>query len=181
MHSKVLLTLALALLPVAPPISLNAQDAESAEAFLEATYRQYGHDGKGPDLWGPKAEIFHSSLLRLIRADEKANQPDQAGALDGDPICSCQDWDGIYDLKIDVKPPTGRRTQASVGFYPSSPQQRTARDLRNLTFTLAAEPGQWRIYDILDRSDPSHPGALRQLLQQDIDTLSQAPKATSAR
>jgi hypothetical protein len=84
---------------LAPAIPSPAQDAASARAFLQFAYKHYENGGKGVDFSGPRASLyFHSSLLALIRGDEKANGPGYVGVLDGDPVCGCQDWDGIRRL-----------------------------------------------------------------------------------
>lgn len=74
----------------------SGQDADSAKTFVESLYRQYTNHGKGINLSGRRAlNYFTASLSTLIDADGKAAGPDQVGVLDGNPICSCQDWDGI--------------------------------------------------------------------------------------
>lgn len=151
-------------------ISCPAQDAASAKALLLSVYRQYENGRQGIDPTGPYARLyFHSSLSALVRADEKAAAP-EIGALDGDPICSCQDFDGIWDLNIDVHIVTPQRAIAKVAFALYGPKDRPSDALRRLDFTLAPERGQWRIYDVVDRTDPNQPFALRQALREDIAT-----------
>ncbi|HEY1987452.1 MAG TPA: DUF3828 domain-containing protein [Terracidiphilus sp.] len=152
-------------IPAAP-----AQDSTSARTFLEAVYRHYGHGGKGIDLTGPKADrFFDPTLIALARRDEKAARPD-IGALDGDVLCSCQDWEGVWDLKIAIQRQGENRIDAAVSFALREPNGRTTQDFRALEITLAANQGQWRIYDVLDKSDPKAPFALRAELQKDIGT-----------
>jgi hypothetical protein len=159
----------------APAIPAAAQDAASAKTFLESVYQHYQHGGKGIDLGGPHAgEYFHSSLLTLVRADAKANGPENVGVIDSDPVCGCQDWDGIWDLKIDVNVQTPQRATARVSF--AAFQRRTKEGLRDLEITLVPERGQWRIYNILDESDPKAPFDLRKELERDIASLRKAPK-----
>jgi hypothetical protein len=152
--------------------ALRAQDADSAKHFLESAYRRYNNHGFGLDFTGPVGkQYFHSSLIALIRADEKAAGPDMAGALDGDPLCGCQDWDGIYDLQIAIKSPKPARAQADVSFslFKSDPQSR-----RILVIDLIAVGTTWRIYDITDRSDPKNVVDFRDELKKDIESLSQS-------
>jgi hypothetical protein len=156
----------------------TAQDAASATAFLKAIYRQYqngAQDGSsGISFDGPHAALYyHSSLLALMHADVKANGPDNAPAIDFDPICGCQDWDGIWDLQIDVHvestPP--QHTIAEVSFALAPPKDRPKDALRKLVITLVPEHGAWRIYDIRDESDPSSITELRKLLEDDLASL----------
>ena len=59
--------------------------------------------------------IFHPSLSILMDRDIKANE-DDADVLDGDPICSCHDWNGIYGLRIVVGPVEAGRAQVDAAF-----------------------------------------------------------------
>jgi hypothetical protein len=162
---------------LAPAIPSPAQDAASARAFLQFAYKHYENGGKGVDFSGPRASLyFHSSLLALIRGDEKANGPGSVGVLDGDPVCGCQDWDGIRDLKIEIRMESPARAQAAVFFALSAPKGRTKDDLRKLEITLAPEHGQWRIYNIVEQSDPAAPFDLRKELQSDLECLRKVPK-----
>jgi len=146
----------------------SAQDADAAKTFLTSIYHHYEHEGIGIDVYGPHAnQYFHSSLIALMLEDQKASAPD-VGAIDGDPVCACQDWDGIWDLKIDVHIDAPDRATATVAFALSAPQDRPKDALRKLSIALAAENGEWRIYDILDETDPAAPFALRKALQDDI-------------
>ena len=143
------------------------QDSASAKAFLESAYRHYEHNGKGINIDSPAAkQFYHSSLLSLIKADAKAADGD-IPALEGDPICSCQDWDGIWNLAIAIQMQGDDKAAATVSF--SLSRQKTKTDLRALDISLAAEGGHWRIYDIVDNSDPKTPFALRAELIKDIE------------
>ncbi len=153
-------------------VRLRAQDAASARRFLESLYRLYGKGGKGVALSGPRArKVFDPSLLALMDADAKANGPDQVGTLDGDPLCSCQDWDALRDLQIVVAPPLEGRTVAKVSFALFAGKNGGPGDRRKLEITLAARAKQWLVYDVLDLSEPRHPFALRSELKKDLESL----------
>jgi len=154
-----------------------AQNAALAKTFLVSVYRHYQPDGIGVDTVGPRARLyFHSSLVALMRADERAASPN-VGAIDADPVCACQDWNGIWDLKIDVHPEAPGRARAVVSFSLSAPGDHAADALRKLSITLVAENGAWRIYDIVDITDPANPFALRKALAQDIASYRHAGAA----
>ncbi len=105
---------------------LLAQDVDSARRFLESTYRLYDHNGAGVEMGGPYADRFyHSSLIALLQEDEKV-MGGGVGVLDGDPICGCQDWDGIFDLKMKIRPINSDRVEAAVSF--ALLKQATTRD-----------------------------------------------------
>jgi len=117
MKTKLLLSMALSALAAMFPIRAGAQDANSAKSFVESLYRHYVNHGPGLDYSGAKAlKYFDASLNALLVADVKAVGPNEVGVLDGDPICSCQDWDGIWDLKIDVQLESPGRALAKVSF-----------------------------------------------------------------
>ncbi len=150
----------------------SAQTAAGAKIFLTSVYRHYQFGGKGIDFEGPSASLFfHSSLVALIREDIKANGPGNAPAIDFDPICGCQDWKGIWNLKIDVQLQTPKRAHANVSFSLEPPKTPSKDAARQFAITLVPEHGLWRIYDIEDDSDSSTTFALRKLLQDDIDTI----------
>jgi hypothetical protein len=160
----------------------HAQDASSAKQFVESVYKRYEKDGIGVPFGGPYAHRFyHSSLLALMRADEKAVGPGEVGVLDGDPICGCQDRDGIWDRKIDLRLEAPDRAIADVAFALGPPTHRSKDDLRHLTITLAPENGQWRIWDIRDESDPKDIFDVRDALEDEIRQLAKPPKTPSKR
>lgn len=172
-----------AMLPACPS---RAQDAASAKAFITAIYQHYqngAEDGSaGINVDGSQAaNYYHSSLLALMDADMKANGPNNAPAIDFDPICGCQDWDGIWDLAIDVRTATAQRALANVSFALSPPKDRPKDATRKLIFTLVPEHGAWRIYDIRDESDPAMTFSVRKLIEDDLASLRQstAPKTSA--
>jgi hypothetical protein len=184
MRARLLFTIAFSAVFLAPAAHSAAQnaspaasaapvvDAAAAKAFLTSVYKHYGTGGIGVDTVGPDAgRYFHSSLVALLRADQKAASP-EVGAIDGDPVCACQDWNGVWNLAIDVKIETpvsdAARATAKVSFYLSDPKDNPKDSLRKLSIRLAAENGAWRIYDIADETDPTAPFALRKALQDDI-------------
>jgi hypothetical protein len=176
---KSLFSIAALILPLIWITPSCAEDNDSARSFLESVYRQYGKDGPGIDLTGPKAgQFFHSTLIALVRADQAMAGPDTVGALDGDPVCSCQDWDGVRDLKIGILVQSNLRAKAEVSFALGEVETGIDRDLRTLEITLTRENGKWRIYDILDESDPKSPIALRAALKLDIQRVAHSkPKS----
>jgi len=173
LHFSLTLLIALAV----PPIPAAAQDAASAKTFLESVYWHYRHGGPGIDLGGSHAgQFYHSSLLTLIRVDDKANSPDSVGVVDADPVCACQDFDGIWDLKIEIQMQGPNRALADVSFALAPPKGRPKDGLYKLRMTLVPERGQWRIYNIVDESDPKEPFDLRKDLEKDIASLRKSAK-----
>jgi hypothetical protein len=171
MQARLHFSLALIIVLTALAIPAAAQDADSAKAFLESVYQHYQHGRKGIDFTGPKAgAYYHSSLVDLIRADIKANRPD-IPAIDYDPVCGCQDWDGIWDLRIDLTPESAQKMVANLSFSLRDPKYHEKDELRRLKITLVAENSGWRIYDILDQSDPKTIFSMRKLLVDDLANI----------
>jgi Protein of unknown function (DUF3828) len=168
MRPKSLMAIALSTAAILASCLSHAQDAASAKALLASAYSHYGKDGKGVRF---SKRYFHSSLLALIDADIKANGTDNVPAVDFDPVCGCQDWEGIWDLEIVVAMETPQRAHAKVTFSLAPPKNRPEDAFRKLQMTLVPERGQWRIYDILDESDPKMNLALRNLIEEDLATL----------
>ena len=153
--------------------SARAQDAASAKSFLHSIFQLYENHGKGIRY---RLRYLHSSFLSLIHADLKAAAAasEVPWPLDSDIVCDCQEWDGIWVNKMDVKLEKPARARVVVTFYLQSPENRSDGDLRTMQYTLVAERGQWRIYDIEDLSgahDPAQPRSLRKQILKDIRDL----------
>jgi uncharacterized protein DUF3828 len=157
----------------------RAQDAASAKILMENVYRHYQNGGDGIEFRDTRASLyFHSSLLALEKADIKANSPD-IQAIDWDPICGCQDWAGIWDLKIDITLETPQRAIARATFWVNPPSDQVEGSQKKIEFTLIPERGEWRIYDILDKSDPKSTFSVRKLLENDLASLRSHPAPVS--
>jgi len=176
MRARLLATVALSLIAVFSCPNLLAQTATAAKAFLFGVYAHYRHGAKGIDFEGPSAALYyHSSLVTLIRQDIKANGPGNAPAIDFDPICGCQDWPGIWNLKIDAHVEAPKRLRANVSFSLAPPRNPSKDAVRQLIITLVPERGLWRIYDIEDDSDSSTTFSLRKLIEDDIAAIRRDP------
>jgi hypothetical protein len=180
MPTKTFWAIVLSAASILPCGQIRAQDAAAAEAFLRNVYRHYQNGGEGIAFDGSRSsQYFYSSLLDMERADLKATGPGYAPAIDWDPICGCQDWDGIWNLDIEIRVKSPERIMANVSFALSDPRNKPTGATRRLQITLATEGGNWRIYDILDRSDPKFSSSVRQLLQKDLADLRSRRKPAS--
>jgi len=169
MRPKPLIVIGLLAVAIMGAIPSRAQDASSAKSFLVSVYQQYQHGGIGIDFQGPDANLyFDSSLLALETADVRANGPGYAPAIDWDPICGCQDWDGIWNLNIDIHLESPQRADANISFTLFDPKNRPTDEISKLKITLVKENVGWRIWDILDESNPKFASSVRTLLQNDL-------------
>ncbi len=127
----------------------RAQDAASAEQFLRQLYADEAKSdpAPNPDL------IYDPQLLTLIQKDRAMMQKFEKGLLRVDPICACQDPDGLQVLKITAWPNGPNKVDATVSFI-------IGNDRSVVGYQLVNMDGQWRIHDILGGNAPS----LRQYL-----------------
>jgi Protein of unknown function (DUF3828) len=137
---------------------LQAQTVDQARAFVRGLYVQYGHPkaSDGPNVLGPgAAKIFSPQLLQLIRKSDKDTPKGDVGVLDFDPVCSCQDPDGLRLASLDMKPGVaGTAIAVAMLHYPDS-----AEDIR-VELSLKWFANGWRIDEIGTKDVPS----LRKLL-----------------
>jgi hypothetical protein len=139
-------------------VPVYAQSADQARAFVRGLYAQYGHPkaSDGPNVLGPDAvKIFSPQLLQLIRKSVKETPKGDVGVLDFDPVCSCQDPDGLRLASLDVKPgASGAAVAVAMLHYPDS-----ADNIR-VELSLKWFASGWRIDEISTKDVPS----LRKLL-----------------
>jgi hypothetical protein len=120
--------------------------AASARAFLERTYASYRNPRFNP-LDHPD-RYFAPRLIAAMREDARLARG-EVGYVDGDPICQCQDADGVHAKVVRVTPqgPAKARAEVIVDFTDS-----TARRVR---FSLVRGPAGWRIADVASGDEPS--------------------------
>ena len=154
--SKAGLWIALAL--AAAPAAAGAQTVADARAFVTGLYRGYANNADVDYLGRGIRRVFSTRLIALIRADEKAAHG-EVGWLDGDPICDCQDPDGIRLVGLDVE-------QAGPGRAIARAHVRFAdHKAETITLDLVSIHGGWRVDDVRTAETPSlakalhdHPG-----------------------
>ena len=99
-----------------------------------------------------------SGLIALMRKDRHSTPPgDVGGNLDFDPICNCQDSEGLQLKALAVANADATHASALATLtFPSEPKPRTVE------FFLLRTTAGWRIDDIKTSDIPS----LRKFLQQ---------------
>ena len=150
------LWMAAALAAVATPA--GAQSLGDARAFVTGLYRAYQASPETDYLGSRAASVFSPRLIALIRRDERAANG-EVGALDGDPICDCQDPDGIRLVGLQI-------SSAGPGRALARARVRYAGDrAETITLELVSVRGRWRIDDVrtpdtasLARMLREHPG-----------------------
>ena len=135
----------LALLLAAQPPA-TTPPAETPKAWMERVYASY----RAPDFSPFKhpERYFAPTLLAAINEDERLAHG-EVGTLDGDPICQCQDADGMRPriLRVTSQGAGKASVQVIIDWVDS-----TARRAR---FTLVRSRGGWRIADVSSADERS--------------------------
>ena len=124
-----------------------AQDLVQAKAFVTGLYAAYGKE-PGPDYIGKQAkQVWSPAMLALMQREAASTPKDEVGALDGDPICNCQDYEiTSVDVKVTGTGPTSAR--ADVFFLNLGRRQLVSLDL-----VLVGR--RWRVDDVHSQGTPS--------------------------
>ncbi|MGN6208678.1 DUF3828 domain-containing protein [Asticcacaulis sp.] len=127
------------------------------EAFLTRLYAHYS--GKPADTsfspTGAQAPLWFDREMVGLMAEDTRLANGEVGALDGDPICDCQDF-GTLSANIKIEQVTATTARASVIITETgATYSPAARQPRTITYDLVMEDGDWRIHDIGTKDMPS--------------------------
>lgn len=149
----IVVLLAMVALPFLPR-AVEGQTAPQAESFVRNIYAQYATKSrKGPDFLGKQASaVFSTELIRLIRLDERNTPRGDVGKMDYDPICVCQDFDGLQLKEVRIAKDTEGTATAFVTLFFGPPADSSVVKLR---LRLIWVPQGWRIDDIETKETPS--------------------------
>lgn len=120
--------------------------ADGAKRFLQTLLDPYQGTSAQPVTLADPGRYYEARLAQAIVAEAAAaNRRGEAPALNGDPICDCQDY---IPFRAAIGPVRlrGNRAEATVRFDNGRP--------RVLRFSLVATRQGWRIRDI-DSGDSS--------------------------
>jgi hypothetical protein len=120
--------------------------AATPRAFLERTYASYANPNFNP--FDHLDRYFAPRLIGAIREDARLAHG-EVGYVDGDPICQCQDPDGVHAkvTRVSLQGPSKASAEVIVDFTDS-----TARRVR---FSLVRTAAGWRIADVASGDEPS--------------------------
>ena len=131
---------------------VQAQTVPQAETFVRQLYSQYEHPSipGGPNIFGKMAtSVFSRGLLAVMEKADRATPKGEVGKLDGDPVCDCQDSDGIKLKELHVTPTgTGKATAVASLLFPTP-------ETREIRLYLLWTPRGWRIDDTGTKDTPS--------------------------
>jgi hypothetical protein len=130
-----------------------AQPAETPRAFMERVYSSYRSPDFNsldhPDLY------FTPRLVAAMREDARLARG-EVGYVDGDPICQCQDPDGLRAKIVRVTRQGDGKAVAEVII------DFTDSTLRRVRFSLVRTAAGWRISDVSSGDEPSFVRAIEE-------------------
>jgi len=134
----------------------TVQPWDAAERFVRALYAPYaGEPGQGATLERRAPDIFDPELLALFRRDRPP--PGEAGKLDFDPICQCQDWDDLRVLEVGISLQGPGKATATASIL-------NGETRAEHHYELVLVGRKWRIHDIVLENSRT----LRGLLQPEL-------------
>lgn len=111
-----------------------------AKAFVESVYAAYEQPDASSSL-GKRADVIYApALLSELRADQTAHAG-EVGRLDHDPLCDCQDSDGLKLGEVEVTQAEGGRVDAAIRF-------KLGDVGKSVRLRLVSTPGGWRVGDV---------------------------------
>jgi len=133
----------------------RAGDPIGPRAFVAWIYSHYPSSTHRPEFDAladtTKKSVFAPSLIALIDEDSRLAHG-EVGALDGDPLCNCQDDGGMAFRITSVR--SVDRAHATAVVVRSYPDNKVP-DVETLTLDLALAKGRWRVYDVRTKDTPS--------------------------
>jgi len=135
----------LAALAVAAQAAAADPDVDTARRFVEQVYRAYCGTCEVPfERRAPR--LLSRGLLALVERDRRETPQGDVGALDGDPLCDCQDH-SISGVRV-VAEEAGAGRATAVAEFRNFGEPQTVR------LDLVVEKGGWRIDNIHTSGTP---------------------------
>lgn len=119
---------------------------ETPRAFMQRLYASYANADFSP--FKHPERVFAPRLRAAIAEDAKLANG-EVGYLDGDPVCQCQDADGLKATVVRVTPRGARQATVQVSIGLAGYMPRLAR------FSLEQGNSGWRIADVGSADEPS--------------------------
>jgi hypothetical protein len=123
-----------------------AQSAQTPKAYLERVYASYQQANFNP-LDHPD-RYFAPRLIAAMKEDARLAEG-EVGYVDGDPICQCQDPDGLHAkiTRVTRQGATKATAEVILDFTDST--------ARRVKFSLVRTNAGWRIADVSSADEPS--------------------------
>src|SRR4051812_20459450 len=144
MRKKLFVTAVVASTPFAAALAAsNAADVTSARAFVRALYDHYEANGSFAVLADDEEpRYFAADMLSLLRENTLLLKG-EVGDIDVDPVCVCQDNDGMKATirKVTMTGKDAARADVDIGWS-------SDRHITRMKMDLLHGSGGWRIRDI---------------------------------
>ncbi|MGC1301833.1 MAG: DUF3828 domain-containing protein [Caulobacteraceae bacterium] len=118
----------------------------SPDAFVRGLYAPYRADSSYSSLGQAAGGIYTPALLALMDKDQRAH-PGEVGAIDGDPVCDCQDSGTIRVVQATYAARAGG-VRATVRFV-------NLGETRTVGLDLVRATTGWRVDDVHDPGQAS--------------------------
>lgn len=140
-----------------PHLASAEMTAQSPHRFLEDIYAHYTSGKSNFEPLGKDGELlFEHGLFLLIQHDAlNSNAKNEVPLLNGDPICNCQEYSKLKNLKITAEDTGNPHPMATVSFTNDGKKE-------SLQYELVPSGDTWKIYDITS----SDIGSLRDYLEK---------------
>ena len=122
-------------------------DLAGARAFVRNLYSHYPTPADGEPFYpaGPAApRVFDPSLVEIIRQGQRHSGGTVWPGLDADPLCDCQDDEGMTSTLMSVRATGQGRAIARV-------LVRFGRESHVVRLDLVAVGREWRVRDVVSR------------------------------
>lgn len=88
--------------------------AETPHAFVERLYANYSNADYSP--FNRPERVFTHRLIAAIKEDSRPNR-DEVGYIDADPICRCQDAEGLHASVTMLLQPNRNRADVRITLH----------------------------------------------------------------
>ncbi|HEX6741919.1 MAG TPA: DUF3828 domain-containing protein [Sphingomicrobium sp.] len=127
-------------------LAAAAPAGETPRGFMERLYAYYSAHGYSP--FKHPERVFAPRLLAAIKEDERLAKG-EVGYLDGDPVCQCQDADGLKARVTAVRMQGAGKASVAVSIGLTGYKARPAQ------FSLIRTNAGWRIADVSSPDEKS--------------------------
>jgi hypothetical protein len=129
----------------------RAAQPTDARAFVSWVFSHYPRRtaSRFDPIGRSSGAVFDPAMIALLKENDRLTPKGDEGALDGDPICDCQDDGGLAVRRMTVVSSNAVDASATVEFVLAAGDKRTER------LDLVLVGGVWRIHDIHTKDTPS--------------------------
>ncbi len=154
--------------------AVASPDAAGATRFVRQLYARYGAESFCPMCLAGAGRIFDPSLVALLRENENLTPAGEMGAIDADPICRCQDSEGLRAsvTSVTLNGPTSATALVLVRFGGAA-----TANVKSVSLSLVVVGSQWRIHDVGGGEDSFRKMLIASNRQQRADHPPAHPRA----